>query len=51
MERIEVNVKTGRRLVIAQKAYMNEGGDVIILDASDPAPEGFKEYVPEESDG
>lgn len=48
MERIEVNVKTGRRLVIPQKAYINEDGDVVALDASEPIPEGFKEYIPED---
>lgn len=44
MERIEVNVATGERSVIDQQAYIGEEGDIIVLDSSDPSPDGYEEH-------
>lgn len=43
--RIEVNVITGERMEIAQKAY-RKGDDVVVRDADQAAPDGFTEFDP-----
>lgn len=42
--RIELNVTTGVVVEIDQAAYRNGEGDVIVLDASSPAPEGYSAF-------
>jgi len=46
LQRFEVNVRTGERTVIDQKAYKNDADEVLVLDAGESAPEGFKEFTP-----
>lgn len=45
MERIEVNIATGELSVIDQQAYIGEEGDIIVLDASEPSPDGYEEHI------
>lgn len=44
--RHEYNIQTGDSSSIEQLAYRDEGGSVIVLDAIDPAPEGFEPFDP-----
>lgn len=47
MHRVEVDLASGVRREITQKAYRDEGGAVVVLDATEKAPKGFKEFQPE----
>ena len=47
LTRVEFNVSTGEKIEIEQIAYRNDEGDVIVLDAIDPTPDGFEEFTPE----
>lgn len=44
--RIEADVNSGVSVQIEQKAYKNDNGDVLVIDASEVAPEGFIEFDP-----
>lgn len=46
--RTETNLETGDYVEIAQKAYRSDSDPdaVVVLDASEPAPEGFSEFDP-----
>ncbi len=41
--RIEVDVKTGERIVINQSLYQGVDDSILVLDAGETPPEGFKE--------
>lgn len=49
--RIEKNVETGEIVQIEQVIYQSEGGDIIVLDVGQEAPEGYSQIteVPEQS--
>lgn len=41
LSRFELNAATGERVEIAQNAYINEAGEVLVLDADLSPPTGF----------
>jgi hypothetical protein len=48
--RVEHDLATNERIEIAQAAYVNADGDILIIDATEPAPDGYAEYVPEQAE-
>jgi len=51
LQRFEVNVRTGVRTVIDQKAYKNSDDEVVVLDAGEKVPKGFTEFDPKVDEG
>lgn len=48
--RVEYDVISGERVEIDVIAYRNDAGDVLVLDAIDPTPEGYEAFDPGEVD-
>lgn len=48
MHRVEIDLKTGERFEIKQKAYRDVEGNILVLDASEKAPSGYSEFDPTE---
>lgn len=46
LTRIECDVLSGESEVIDQTAYRNEEGEVVVLDAIEPTPEGYEPFDP-----
>ena len=46
LHRVEYNVSTGERVDIAQAAYRDDLGDVVVLDAGESPPSGYVEFDP-----
>lgn len=41
------DVQTGESQQIDQTAYRNSDGDILVLDAIEPTPEGYEAFDPE----
>ena len=46
MHRVEVDIRTGEQIEIAQVAYRNEQGDTLVLDKAQEPPSGFTAFDP-----
>ena len=44
--RTEFDVQSHESTVVEQSAYKNEDGDVMVIDAGDPVPDGFHKFTP-----
>lgn len=44
--RHEYSIQTGETLSIEQIAYRNKNGEVLVLDAIEPTPDGFEPFDP-----